>query len=137
MDPNNIPQADGMLQFFMAAGQWLEPVVYLVGLGIAVWAYRRCHKSGYLLIACYFALVVLWFIFAAPVWRAIHAHDTPDISEQTQQKIDAAERDAANKILAQEGHLVIYVRRYIHISVTPVVLVVGVWLLARRETLVS
>jgi arginine exporter protein ArgO len=49
---------DWMFYYGTRAVEWLNPIVYLVGLGIAVWAFRHCHKWGYLVVAAYFALVV-------------------------------------------------------------------------------
>lgn len=135
MNTNDIPHAGWMLQLSLGALQWLGLVVYLVGLGVAIWAFRRSLKCGYLVIAIYFAVAALWLVFAVPVWRAIHANDAPGISQQTQQKIDAAEKNAANKVLAEAGHPPIYtVTKRVNLPVGPVALVVGVWLLARRET---
>ena len=103
MNPNDIPQAGWTWQFSMGALQWLEVVVYLIGLGIAVWAFRRSRKCGYLVFAVYFAVVALWLVFAVPVWRVMHANDPPNVSEQTRQKMYAAERDADKKVLAEAG----------------------------------
>ncbi|HUE37455.1 MAG TPA: hypothetical protein VMO20_08700 [Candidatus Acidoferrum sp.] len=134
MNPNDIPQADWTLQFSMGALQWLELVVYLVGLSISIWAFRRSRKCGYLVIAIYFAVVALWLVFAVPVWRVIHAHDAPDISAQMEQKIQEAQRQAAGNVLAEEGRPPMAVRRRIYFPFGPIALVFGVWLLARRET---
>jgi hypothetical protein len=117
----------------MEIAQWLRTVVYLVGLGIVIWGFFRSRKRGYLVIAIYFALVALWLVFAMPVWRAIHANDPQDVSEQTRQKMYAAERDAASKVLAEAGHPPIPVRKNVNFPLGPIVLVIGVWLLAKRE----
>jgi hypothetical protein len=135
MNPNDIPQAGWTFQFSMGALQWLEVVVYLIGLGIAIWAFRRSRKCGYLVLAVYFAVVALWLVFAVPVWRAMHANDPPDVSEQTRQKMYAAERDADKKVLAEAGYPPISVQKTVKIPCGPIALVIGVWLLARRETL--
>lgn len=133
MNPNDIPQASWPLQFSMGALQWLELAVYLVGLGIAIWAFRRSRKCGYLVFAVYFTVVALWLVAAVPVWRVMHAHDTPDISAQTEQKMREAEREADNKVLAEAGHPPISFSKSVKIPCGPVALVVGIWLLARRE----
>ena len=137
MNPGDIPEAGSGWQILADVGPWLGPVVYLIGLAIALWAYRRCRKCGYLVIAIYFAVVAVWPFIRVPIWRAFHANNPPNISEQTEQKIEAAQRDAADKVLAEAGHPPIYARKNIHIPVGAAALVIGVWLLARREAPVS
>ena len=135
MNPHDIPEASWMFLFAMKAIEWLNPVVYLVGLVIAVWAFRRCRKRGYLVLASYFALVVFWLVAWPAINRAIRAHRPPDVSAQTQQKIDEAVQEAIHKVLVEEGHPEgIPARRTIHYPFGPILLVVGVWLVARRET---
>lgn len=133
MNPNDIPQAGWMFQLLADTAQWLRVIVYLIGLGIAIWAFHRSRKCGYLLFAIYFGLTVLWLVLAVPVWRAIHAHDPPDISEQTRQKIEEAQREAVDKVLAESGQPPMADRQRIYFPFGPTLLVVGVWLLARRE----
>jgi hypothetical protein len=133
MNPNDIPQAGWAFQFAMTAVQWLELVVYLVGLGVAIWGFRRSRKCGYLVFAACFAVTALWLVAAVPVWKAMHANDPPDVSEQTRQRMDAAEREAANKVLTEAGHPPLSFNKSVKIPVGPIALVVGVWLLARRE----
>jgi type II secretory pathway component PulM len=110
------------------AARWLNTAVYLVGLGIAVWAFLRCRKRGYLVVALFFALVLFsWYVWP-PISHAIYTHRTP---VRTQQKIDADFQEAVNQVLAQKGHPVPTQR--INIQVAPIVLVFGLWLLVRRE----
>src|SRR5271156_1946904 len=110
------------------AARWLTTAVYLTGLSITVWAFFRCRKRAYLAVALYFALVLfVWHIWP-PISSAIYVHRTP---AETQQKNDADFRKAYEQALAQEGHPVPIQR--INIQVAPMVLVFGLWLLARRE----
>ena len=134
MNQNDMPQANWLFLWLFDAGQWLEPVVYLAGVVVAVWAYRRCRKCGYLVFAIYFALVAFWLVFRVPIWRAMHAHDQSDISAQTEQKIQVAEREAVDKVLAEAGHPSLPLRKNINFPAGAIALVAGVWLLARRET---
>jgi hypothetical protein len=108
--------------------KWLNTVVYLVGLGIAVWAFFRCRKRGYLAIALFFALVLLSWHVWPPISHAIYVHRTPI---QAQQKIDDDVQQAVNQVIAKEGPRISTVR--INIQIAPIVLVIGLWLLARRE----
>jgi hypothetical protein len=108
--------------------------IYIIGLCIAVWAFLRSRKCGYLVMAAYFALVVFWLVVWPPIDRAIRAHRPPDISAQTQQKIDAAVQDATRKVLVEEGHPEgIPQRRTIHFPFGPILLVLGLWLVAKHE----
>jgi hypothetical protein len=63
----------------------------------------------------------------------IHAHRAPDVSAQTQQKIDAAVRQAVDQVLTQEGHPLVTSTRHINFPFGSVVLVVGLWLVAKSE----
>jgi hypothetical protein len=129
MNPNDIPEAGWVLQFLVGAAGWLNTVVYLVGLAIAVWAFLRCRKCGYLVIAAYFALTLL-----VPTINWLRVHRPPDASEQMQQKIDAAVQEAIDKVLVEEGHPEGIARTHkIRISFSSILLVVGLWLVARHE----
>ena len=134
MNPNDIPEAGWMFRFFTDAVGWLNPIVYLVGLGIAICAFLRCRKWGYLVVAAYFAFVVFSLLAMPSINRALRAHRPPDISEQTQQKIDAAVQEAIHKVLVEEGHPEgISGKRTIRFPFGPILLVFGLWLVARRE----
>jgi hypothetical protein len=131
MNPNDSPEAGWVFQFLMGAAGWLNTVVYLVGLAIAVWAFLRCRKCGYLVIAAYFALALL-----VPSINRLRAPrlPPPDSSEQTQQKIAAAVQEAIHKVLVEEGHPEgITGTHNIRISFSSILLVVGLWLVARHE----
>jgi hypothetical protein len=125
---------DWIYYYLTQSVEWLNPIVYLVGFGIAVWAFRRCRKCGYLVVAVYFALSVFTLLAMPSINRAIRTNRPPDYSTQTQQKINAAVQEAINKVLAEEGrpHGVPQ-KRTIHFPFGPIILVAGLWLLARRE----
>ena len=121
--------------FFYGTGavNWLNPLVEIIGLWIAVWAFWRCRKPGYLVIALYFILAVFSLLAMPSINRAIRARRAPDVSAQTQQKIDAAVSQTVNQVQAQEGHPVLTAKRDVRFPVGPIVLVGGLWLLASRE----
>ena len=107
--------------------------MYLIGLSIAVWAFLRCRKRGYIVIASFFALL-LFSLFAMPfINRAIRNRRPPDISEQTQRKIDEAVQQAIDRVLEQEGHPIMVAKSTLHFPLDVIVLVAGLWLIARRE----
>jgi hypothetical protein len=114
--------------------EWLNPIVSLVGLVIAIWAFRRCRKWGYLMVAFYFALSVFTLLAMPSINRAIRAHQAPDYDAQVEQKINVAITEAVDKVLAEEGRPYgIPAQRTIHFPFGPMILVAGLWLLAKRE----
>jgi hypothetical protein len=126
---------DSIICYSTRVIDWLNPAVYILGLCIAVWAFIRCRKRGYLVVAFYFALVVFQLFTWPAMSRAIRAHRAPDISSQTQEKINAAIQNAIHKILVEEGHPEgIPMPHTVICPFGPILLVVGLWLVARRET---
>jgi hypothetical protein len=103
--------------------KWLNTAVYLVGLGIAVWAFLRCRKRGYLVVALFFGLV----LFSWQVWPlisdAIYVQRTPIAIQQK-------DEEQARETHSSPGTQAYY---RINIQIAPIVLVCGLWLLARRE----
>jgi hypothetical protein len=133
MNHYDIHEAGWMYRFCEEAVQWLGPIVYVIGLGIAVWAFRRCRKRGYLVVALYFALALFVPLAMPSINRVIRAHSAPDISEQTQQKIDAAVKQAIDQVTTQEGLPLVAHRKSVFLPIAPLVLVIGLWLIAKRE----
>jgi hypothetical protein len=126
---------DSIFHYTTQAIEWLNPIVYLFGLGIALWAFRRCRRWGYLVVAVYFALCVFSLLAMPSINRAIRAREAPDYDAQTRQKIDAAVQQAVDKVLAEEGRPHgVPAKRTVHFPFGPILLVVGLWFLARGET---
>jgi len=117
-----------------SAIDWLNPIVDIAGLAVAVWAFRCCRRWGYLVVGFYF-LLVLFTLFAIPsINRAIQARSAPDLSEQTQQKIDVAVRQAIDRVLEEEGRSNAgLATRTVRFPFGPLVLVLGLWLIAKRD----
>jgi len=127
--------SDSIVYYATQAIEWLTPLVYLFGLAIAVWAFRRCRRRGYLVVAAYFALCAFSLLAMPSINRAIRAHQTPNYDVQTRQKMDAAVQQAVDKVLADEGQPHgIPAQKTVHLPFGPILLIVGVWLLARGET---
>jgi hypothetical protein len=125
---------DWIFYYTIRAVEWLNPIVCFIGLVISIWAFRRCRKCGYFIIAIYFAFSVFTLVALPAINRAIRAHRPPDYSAQTQQKIDAAVKDAVQKVLAEDGYSHgVPQKRTIHFPFGSIILVVGLWLLAKRE----
>jgi hypothetical protein len=134
MYPSDIPEAGWSWQLFAAIGEGLPPIVYIAGLAISVWAFIRCRKCGYLVIASYFAVILLSSYIWLPIHRDIEAHRSPDMSDQIQQQIDKAQEQAAIEAQAKTGQPFILAHKTIAIPFCPILLVAGLWFLARRET---
>jgi hypothetical protein len=118
----------------LAALKWFNRGIHFLGLGIAIWAFLRCRKCGYLVIALYFALCIFSFFAMPAINRAIQAHHKPSVSEQTQKKINEAILQAEERIREEAGQPPIKsVQINIIFPLGPMILVVGLWLVARRE----
>jgi type II secretory pathway component PulM len=120
---------DWITSYAFEAARWLNTAVFLFGLGIAVWAFLRCRKRAYLVFALYFALVLFAWHVWPPISHAIYVYRTPTAE---QQKANADFEQAVKEVLAKEGHPLPAPYK-IKIDVTSMVMVFGLWLLARRE----
>lgn len=118
-------------------GKWLHPVVYVIGLGIAVWAFLRCRKPGYLVLGIYFALIVFWLLAGVAIWETVLARQPQDMSGETRQKIELADRQATDQVLKEQGYQPAPATTHLYFPLGPIVLVTGIWFLARREKPVS
>ena len=134
MNPQDIPEAGWMFLFFIKAVEWLNPIVHAIGLGVAVCAFLRCRKCGYFVLALYFAIVLFSLLAMPSINRAIRARRAPDISEQTQKKIDAAVQQAIDQGREEKGQPIMASKKNLHFPFGPIVLVAGLWLVARHET---
>lgn len=124
---------DWLFYYVTEAVKWLEPVLYAVGLVVAVRSFRHCRRRGYIVLALYFGLCIFSVLAMPHINRAIRSRRAPDISEQTRQKIDEAVRQATERVLEEAGHPIVYGTHHVSFPLGPLVLVAGVWLLARRE----
>lgn len=133
MNPNEIPEAGWTYLVLVRGLEWLEPMVYAVGLVVALWAFRRCRKWGYLVLTFYFTLVLFSVLALPAINSAVRAQRAPDISEQTQVKIDAAVHEAIERVMEEEGHPILPAKRTVQVDFGPIFLVAGLWLVARGE----
>ena len=125
----------GPIEMFLWNGiEWLNPIVHAIGLVLALWAFRCCRRWGYLVVGFYFFLVLFSLLAMPSINRMIRARQAPDYSAQTQQRIDAAVREAIDKVLAEEGRPYgVPITDTVHFPFGPIVLVLGLWLIARRD----
>lgn len=133
MNSQEIPEAGPLSQFLWNALGWLDPFVHVLGLVLMAWAFWRSGKRGYLVVGCYFLLVLLSPLAMPVVREAIDRWSGPNLSAHTQAKMDAAIRQAVDRVLAEAGHSVMTAQSNVTIPVGPMLLVGGLWLVARRE----
>lgn len=121
------------MHYVLQALDWLEPLTFALGAGISFCAFRRCRKVGYLVVALYFCVAVFSLLVLPRIKAELHARRTPTQSEETQRKINAAVSEAIERGLSEEGAQSGAVERSIRFPLGPLLLVLGVWLLARRD----
>ena len=130
---------NGISSFAVGALKWLDPLAHVVGLGVAVWAFVRSRKPGYLVVASYFAFVLLWPVVWPPIRRAIYAGSPPVNAVQAHHKPDVpVVEPTSEKPLdgeSQTESVVPIHNSIVRLPVGPALLVVGLWLLARRESM--
>ena len=134
MDHSEVSEMSSSVWFFIQALNWLNPVLHLLGLVIAVRAFRHSRNWGYLVVGFYFVLVLFSLLAKPFINRVVSEYRSRDASEALQQKIDTAVQQAVKRVLAEEG------QRYtppstlnVHFPLGPIVLVAGLWLIAKRE----
>lgn len=125
------------MHYILQALDWLEPLTFALGAFVGFWAFRRCRKIGYLVVAVYFCLAVFSLLALPRIKAEMRARQTLTQSEETQRKINAAVKEAIDRVMREEGAQPGAVERDIRFPLSPLVLVLGVWFLARRESRVS
>lgn len=114
---------------------WLNPIVYAIGLVVAISAYRRGRKKGYIAIAVFFALAVYAYTLAPHVNSFLTRNFWPQpvpTDEQTKafnQKLEMLyEKYNPHPTAAP---------RNVSFPLGPIILVAGLWSVARREKKIS
>ena len=123
------------MRYILQALDWLEPLTFALGAVVGFWGFRRCRKIGYLIVAVYFCLGLFSLLAMPRINAELRARRTPTQSDETQRKIDAAMSEAMERVMREEGESFQPppMERSIRFPFGPLVLVLGVWLLARRE----
>jgi hypothetical protein len=115
----------------LKVSHWLNPVVHLVGLALCIWAYRSSRKAGYLLVALYFLLAVCSLTLVPAVNRAIAARQPERRLAQEVEHQYIQELGALSEKYYPSGPPP--GRINIPFPLGPIILVLGVWVLAKRE----
>jgi hypothetical protein len=121
------------MHYLLQALDWLEPLTVAVGAGVGFWAFRRCRKIGYLIVTVYFCLAVFSLVALPRIKAEMRARQAPTVTEETERKINAAVSEAIDRVMSEEGAQPGAAERSIRFPLGPLLLVLGIWLLARRE----
>lgn len=112
--------------------EWMNPIVHAIGFVVCVWAYRACRKRGYLLVAIYFFLAVGTLIFSPIINRAL-ADRSPsefELSPNEQKQYEEELMELHDKYFPSGRAS----RLDLEFPIGPILLVFGLWLLARRDS---
>ena len=109
---------------------WLTPVTHMVGMAIAVWAWRATRKAGYIIVAVYFLLAIFGKTFPAFLSVVSRRSKAQVALTPPQQQEYTREMIALDKRYFPVGHPVL---QTILFPLGPIVLVTGLWLVARRD----
>jgi len=109
---------------------WLNPLAHVAGLAIAVWAWRATRKAGYIVVVAYFLLAAFNRTLPAII-RVVSGRPPAQAALTPQQKQEyARELVALDKRYFPLGHPVV---RTILFPLGPIVLVTGLWMVAKRD----
>jgi hypothetical protein len=113
-------------------GYWVEPVAYLVGLVVTVLAYRHSRKGGYLIVGVHFIVAASMLTLVPVVKRAMHRHwDTQhELSPEARAQFAREYEALYEKYYPATPR---YATSKIAFPLGPVLLVAGVFVLARRD----
>ena len=110
---------------------WLEPLAYAIGLVASVWAYRASRRRGYALVAIYFFLAVCTLTLVPAINRArINRWEA-----RSELSAEAKEEYGRDLLAVQRKYYPSPPPNRINIPfpLGPIILVSGIWLLARHE----
>lgn len=91
------------------------------------------------MVAVYFCLAVFSLLVLPRIEAEMNAPRRPTRSEERQRELNVAMSEAMERIMREEGEDIqaVPMQRKIQFPLGPLVLVLGVWLLARREARIS
>ncbi len=126
-------QIDWGFYYFMKAVEWLNPLVYLIGFGISVWAYNISRKSGYAIIAGYCLLAVFSLTVGPTIqnWVYERMQSRDGITQEAREGFTRESLVLEEKYFP--SHLPRRARVIINFPLGPIILVLGLWTLAKCE----
>jgi len=119
--------------YLLEAIDWLDPIIHVIGLIIAIWAFRKCRKKGYIVIATYFALATFTLVAMPKINRSMAANRAPTLSEQTEQKLNQEIQAVYDRVFEEEGIPPMTATRNIGFPLGSILLVTGLWIIAKQE----
>ena len=108
---------------------WLNPITHVVGLAIAIWAWYVTRKTGYIVIALFFLLVVLGKSSPGVV-RVVYGPSKAQLPNPQQAQEYTQQATALDKRYFPAGHPQL---QSIPFPLGPIVLVAGLWVLVKRD----
>ena len=118
--------------YLIEAIDWLNPIVSIVGLIVSIWAFRKFRKKGYILISAYFAIAAFNLLAVPKINQAIAEKQPPAIPQKTQERIDQEIAEVYVRNF-EEGTFPAAATRNINFPLGPILLVTGLWLVAKKE----
>jgi hypothetical protein len=126
-------QIDWGSHYLIVAVRWLDPLLQLIGLGISIWAYRVSRKAGYLIVAAYFFLAACSLTVIPKIRHALYQRRHPpiEISREMQEKYASELMALSQKYYPSDLRPV--ERLNINFPLGSILLITGIWLLAKDE----
>jgi hypothetical protein len=127
---------DSLFGGVFKAVHWLNPLVYIVGVAVCLWSFWLSRKRGHLFVAAYFLLAV----FSVLIVPTINRLKESRWDERRQSEISP---EAHERFMKEYSALVQKYyppgnpapgRANIDIPFGPIILVSGLWMLAKRES---
>lgn len=128
---------DWLLLIVVKYGAWLHALVHVVGLAVCVRAFQRCRKPGWIVLAAFFLLAAGGLLLGPFLTDALagRSHTQPQLlreeEQRYQQELAALHQkyypSATNTAAASPRQV------FILLPLGPLILVVGVWLMARND----
>ena len=107
----------------------VNPFLHVAGLGLSIWAWKATRKTGYLVVALYFVVVLLGKGFPGSLRVTAGPPAAPALTAQQQQDY-TREMTAVDKRYYPAGHPV---TQTVVFPLGPIILVAGLWVLVKRD----
>lgn len=85
------------------------------------------------MVAIYFAVALFSLLAMPSINRAMDERRATEISQQTQEKVNAAIQQAVDRVLAEDGYPLLAAEQTVNFPFGPLILVAGLWLIARND----
>jgi hypothetical protein len=128
-----------MVHIMIFVDALLRPGAMLVGLAVCIWGIARSRKIGYAIVGVYFALRLFSVLAGPTISQMMVERQSPELLE-LQETREQAERESVEQpkdVLQGDGAKDdIWVEtegRVMDLDFVPVFLVIGLWLVVRKE----